>query len=106
MIVTCPECGPQTLKASGLHLTRYSHGDHHSYAFFCPVCTDEVTRPASAEIVVLLMQAGVHSTQIHVPDEVLEHPPDAVPAITAEDVMEFVTELRSFGKLIAPDDKG
>lgn len=103
IIAACPECGRQELRPSALHLTVFSHGEGHTYAFFCPGCTEEITQPASQEIVLLLMRAGVSSSEVEVPLEVLEHPPASVPAISVDDVMEFVVGLRQFGRLVTPD---
>lgn len=103
IIAACPDCGPQNLRPSALHLTVYSHGEGHTYAFFCPGCTEEVTRAASEEVLMQLMNAGVSSSEVIVPLEVLEHPPVTAPPISVDDVMEFVVELRQFGRLVAPE---
>lgn len=102
IIATCPECGPQNLAPTGMHLTVYSHGENHTYEFFCPTCFDEVLRPASQEVVDLLHNAGVRQDTIEVPLEVLEHPAGA-PPLTVDDLMDFVTDLRYFGRLVVPD---
>jgi len=90
---TCPTCGPRELRASALHLTVFDHGRNAFYAFFCPGCTDEVRHSADIDTLVLLSQAGVGCTEIHVPDEVLD-PARTGPPISPDDVMEFAVALR------------
>lgn len=90
--VTCPICGEQELRPSGLHLTVFDAGDAHFYEFFCPGCHEHVRKPADETIQGLLMSADVEHTFEHVPLEVLEA--HNGPSITVDDVMDFVVALR------------
>lgn len=96
----CDRCGPQDLRPTALHLTVFSHGEGHHYAFFCPGCTEEVVHPADLDVCLLLRGAGVAASEVIVPLEVLEHPPASIPPISPDDVMEFVVRLRGLGRSI------
>jgi len=91
--VTCPTCGDQDLRASALHLTVFDHGRNSFYSFFCPGCTEEVRHRADIDVLIVLCQAEVACTEIHVPDECLD-PARSGPPISSDDVMDFVVALR------------
>lgn len=93
----CPTCGVQTLRPTAFHLTTMSAGAGHFYTFFCPICTEEIRVPCSEYIVYVLLDIGVANHEVHVPAEVAEHPGELAPPISPDDVMDFVTALRSYG---------
>jgi len=103
--VTCPACGDQRLRPSALHITVYSHG-RNVYRFFCHQCADEVVKPVPQETCELLLEAGVEYNEVHVPAEVLEHPPAHVPPISPDDVLEFILELRQMRPASSLDAAG
>lgn len=90
----CHTCGVTRLRPTAFHLTVFDHGDGAFFTFFCPGCTEEIRHDACLDTALALMAAGVATTEVHVPDEVLD-PARSGPAISPDDVMEFVLALRA-----------
>lgn len=93
----CPTCGVQTLRPAAFHLTIMSAGAGHFYTFFCPCCTEEIRTPCTERIVCIMLDVGVANHEVKVPAEIAEHPPLDAPPISPDDVMDFVSALRSYG---------
>lgn len=88
----CPSCQDVELAPTAFHLTVFDAGNGHYYEFFCPKCYDRVLKPADDSVQQLLISGGVEHTFEHVPLEVLEAHPG--PALTVDDLMDFVLALR------------
>lgn len=89
----CPACGDVSLRESGVLLTLYDWGTIDTYHFFCPGCKTEIVKPATDEIVQLLEHV-VNVQRMHVPLEIQEDGRSG-PALTSDDVMEFILELHA-----------
>jgi len=102
ILANCRYCssGKLELRPSAFHLTIFSTGEGNYYTFFCPSCTEENRWPAQDAVCNILMKVGVATSEVEVPLEILEHPPEDAPAISVDDVMEFVVALRGFGRLL------
>jgi hypothetical protein len=73
---TCPMCGdvdltPRQVRVHVVEAVEESHS-RRTYAFGCPLCHEDVEKPADAEVVRLLTSAGVHVDRITVPAEARE----------------------------------
>ena len=88
---SCPTCGEVELTSADITLMVCSHAPLSYYAFFCPTCMDEVRKPADDHVISLLMSGGVEATVWEVPEEALE--PHAGPALTYDDLLDFVLHL-------------
>ena len=91
----CPTCGDVDLGADAISMTLAPSGDHGEYAFMCPVCTMDVTKPASRRTAALLLAAGVEPTETlePTPTEALSFddlsPVADAPTFTLDDVIAF-----------------
>lgn len=74
----CPDCGDVDLGADEISMSLAPGGDHGVYAFTCPECSTQVTRPASRRTAALLIAAGVE------PSELVD--PATTPEIAFEDL--------------------
>jgi hypothetical protein len=91
----CPTCGDVDMGAAAISLFLETGGDRGAFAFVCPECSAEVSKPASRKTVALLLAAGVEPAPA---DEDLEAPelavedrspvPDAA-AFTFDDLIRF-----------------
>jgi predicted RNA-binding Zn-ribbon protein involved in translation (DUF1610 family) len=75
----CPTCGEVDMGAGAISLFLENTGDRGAFAFTCPECLEEVSKPASRKTVALLIAAGVEPASV---DEGLEL---GIPWLTAED---------------------
>jgi hypothetical protein len=55
----CPTCGDVDMGAGAISLVLESGTEQGAFAFTCPECFAEVSKPASRKTVALLMAAGV-----------------------------------------------
>lgn len=102
---TCPSCGEVELTPVEIELrivgtsTQDVH-DGSAYAFDCPTCCDEISKPADARIVALLAGGGVPTTFLDDPVIArqlaeararLSHPEGifAGPPLTLDDLLDF-----------------
>ena len=91
----CPACGDVDLGADAISMTLAPTGDQGEYAFTCPVCMVDVTKPANRRTAALLIAAGVEPGELpepaptpSMPFEDLSPTPEA-PAFTLDDVIAF-----------------
>lgn len=90
---TCPSCGEVELTPDDLELKVCSnHSGSSFYSFTCPLCTDEIRKPADERIVQLLVSGGVHATMWDLP--AAEEHSDA-PAFTMDDLLDFHNLLQT-----------
>lgn len=87
---TCPDCGDVDLRVEQLRAQLCVTDNQGSYAFVCPACDGQVTRPAEPGVVDLLVSAGVELSVWRRPDDGADH---AGPAFTWDDVLELHEEL-------------
>lgn len=59
----CPTCGEVNMGPTGISLELPVDADHGIYAFTCPECLAEVSKPASRKTVALLLAAGVEPVE-------------------------------------------
>ncbi len=88
---SCPTCGEVELTPADVSLMVCSHAPLSYYAFTCLTCMDEIRKPADDEIISLLIAGGVDPTMWEIPAEAIEE--HAGPAITYDDVLDFVLKL-------------
>ena len=95
----CPTCGEVDMGPTGIWLNLPVGEVQGSYAFTCPECRFEVSKPASRKTVALLVAAGVATTpmprvaELDLPPEDRSPDPDA-PAFTLDDLIGFHFLLR------------
>jgi hypothetical protein len=88
----CPTCGEVNMGPAGISLELPTDADHGIYAFICPECQAEVSKPASRKTVALLLAAGVEPVEM---DEVRMLPFDdrspnpSAHAFTPDDLIGF-----------------
>lgn len=84
---TCPTCGEVSLTSDEVELRVFPDGAQEDfYAFDCPDCAQRVRKPADARVVRLLRTGGVE------PSETASHPeqpPQGLPPITRDELLEF-----------------
>jgi hypothetical protein len=68
-----------------------------SYSFRCPCCHDRVVKPADEIVVRLLLSAGVEPVAWHGQGELV----DAAPALTDDDLLDFILAMRGTDHLAA-----
>ena len=96
---SCPSCGEVELTSADITLRVCNHAPLSYYSFSCPTCTDTVRKPADDHVVSLLMSGGVRAQVFEVPAEALE--PKAGPAISYDDLLDFVLQLSRNDRLAA-----
>lgn len=84
---TCSDCGDVELRSRDLRVRLCSDTGTATYLFRCPVCRMIEVRPAEAHVVDVLLAAGVHCTEWHLPAELNEA--KAGEPITHDDVLDF-----------------
>ena len=90
---TCPSCGEVELTPEDLELkVCSSHATSSYYRFCCPLCSDDVRKPADDRIVQLLISGGVHASVWELP--AAEAQIDA-PAFTIDDLLDFHNLLQT-----------
>lgn len=83
---TCPKCGDVDLQVGQLRAQLCVTDNQGSYAFVCPGCAEEVTRPAEPGVVDLLVSAGVELSVWRRPNDAEDH---SGPPFTWDDVLEL-----------------
>jgi predicted RNA-binding Zn-ribbon protein involved in translation (DUF1610 family) len=104
---TCPDCGDVDLNVRQLRAQLCVDNEQGSYAFVCPVCEVEVSRPAEPGVIDLLVSAGVELS-------IWERPTDDSaghdgPAFTWDDVLSLHEALEQpdwFDRLMASSPPG
>lgn len=100
--VSCPTCGTGSIPAAAVEL-RLSSRDAtcNHYAFTCPVCTVEVTKPADDAVIRLLSQAPEVRRVHFEPPHMLERKPSACLHPYTED--ELLDDLVALAAMPAAD---
>lgn len=88
---SCPSCGDVDLTPPQVRLVVCTVSDWSYYTFRCTSCSDEVRKPANAEVVRLLTVGGVVAEPWTIPAEALEEHQGA--AIGYDDVLDFALWL-------------
>jgi hypothetical protein len=96
---SCPVCGDVSLTPPQVRVIACTRPEWSSYAFTCPTCQDEVSKPADEEIVTLLISGGVSVEHWVIPAEALEEHDGH--AITYDDVLDFALWLDRQDDVIA-----
>jgi len=94
---TCPMCGdvdltPRDVRVHVVEALEESHS-RRTYAFGCPLCHEDVEKPADEEVVRLLTSAGVRVDRVPVPAEARER--HAGGAIGYDDLLDLVLWLET-----------
>jgi hypothetical protein len=92
---TCPACGEVEMPASDVTLKRWGRTGRLTYAFVCPLCAEQVTKPADERIAQLLTSGGVRTERADLPAEALE--PRDGPPLTYDDLLDLHLLLESPG---------
>ncbi len=103
---TCSDCGDVELRSRDLRVRQCHDDESATYLFRCPVCRMIEVRPAEQHVVDVLLAAGVHSTEWHLPAELTE--PRGGSPITHDDVLDFHDLLATpdwFSTLTAINDR-
>lgn len=88
---SCPCCGDVDLTPQQVRLVLCTLAQWSYYAFTCGTCTEEIRKPAGADVVSLLRTGGVRIERWTIPAEALE--PHDGPVITYDDVLDFALWL-------------
>ena len=96
---SCPICGDVSLTPREVRVVACTRSEWSYYAFTCPDCQDEVTKPADEEIVTLLVSGGVTVEQWEIPAEALE--PHTGEAITYDELLDFALWLDGHDRVAA-----
>ncbi|HVL33644.1 MAG TPA: hypothetical protein VM600_08720 [Actinomycetota bacterium] len=84
---TCPTCGEVELTPDDIELRVCTHAPASFYQFDCPLCGDEIQKPADERVVQLLISGGVSASVWELPDEVREGRNG--PPLTVDDLLDF-----------------
>lgn len=90
---TCPTCGEVELTPDDIELRVCTYAPASFYQFDCPLCHEEIQKPADERVVQLLISGGVSATVWEIPDEVSES--RTGPAFTLDDLLDFHLLLES-----------
>ena len=90
----CPTCGEVNMGPAGISLELPVDTDHGIYAFTCPECQAEVSKPASRKTVALLLAAGVEPVEFAGAEVQMlpfedRGPDPSAPPFTLDDVISF-----------------
>jgi hypothetical protein len=97
---SCPVCGDVSLSPRQVRVVSCTRPEWSYYAFTCPTCQDEISKPADEEIVTLLVSGGVPVEQWIIPAEALEEHHGA--AVTYDELLDFALWLQ--GHTVVVDD--
>ena len=89
---SCPTCGDVELTTQDVRVLVCSTTNEGSYAFRCPACRMQVSKPAEGRIVDVLVSSGVRLSVWQLPAEMEEQHSGA--AISYDDLLEFHYELQ------------
>lgn len=84
---TCPTCGEVELTPDDIELRVCTHAPASYYQFECPLCSEEIQKPADDRVVQLLISGGVPATVWELPQEVRESHDG--PPLTTDDLLDF-----------------
>lgn len=84
---TCHGCGEVELTPDDIELRVCTHSPASYYQFECPLCGQEVQKPADDRVVQLLISGGVAASVWELPQEVNETHDG--PAFTPDDVLDL-----------------
>lgn len=90
---TCNDCGDVELRSPDLHVRVCAETHAATYHFRCPTCHMVEVRTAEPDVVDVLVSAGVHLTEWHLPAELVERPSGE--PITHDDLLDFHEMLAS-----------
>ena len=90
---TCPVCGDVQLSRDQVRLVLHPVRDRAFYSFTCTAGDDEVCKLAGPEVIRLLRMGGVVPESADFPAEAAEE--HHGPALTRDDLLDFVTWLNS-----------
>jgi rRNA maturation protein Nop10 len=88
---TCHRCGEVELTPDDIELRVCNIASASYYTFVCPVCLEEVRKPADDRVVQLLISGGVRAVVWQMPAEVSEI--HEGPPLTLDDLLDFHIEL-------------
>jgi hypothetical protein len=89
---SCPICGDVSLSPGQVRVVSCTRPEWSYYAFSCPNCRDEISKPADEEIVTLLVSGGVPVEHWIIPAEALEEHQGA--AVTYDELLDFALWLQ------------
>lgn len=84
---TCPTCGEVELTPDDITLRVCTHGPASYYEFGCPLCAEQIQKPADERVVQLLISGGVAATVWELPQEFNEQH-DGAP-FTMDDILDL-----------------
>ena len=84
---TCPGCGEVELTPDDIELRVCNYAPASYYTFGCPICGQDVQKPADDRVIQLLISGGVHAVVWELPAEVGERRDG--PALTFDDLLDF-----------------
>lgn len=90
---TCPTCGEVELTPDDIELRVCTYAPASFYQFDCPLCGDQVQKPADDRVVQLLISGGVSASVWQLPDESNES--HEGPSFTFDDLLDFHLLLQS-----------
>jgi hypothetical protein len=98
ILANCPSCGQVGMSAEAISLQLAGDGERGQYAFTCPDCSADVTKPADRKVVALLLAAGVSTDGASAEPEAADppslpaedqNPCRHLPAFTLDDVIDL-----------------
>lgn len=101
---TCPGCGEVELTPDDITLRVCTHGPASYYEFSCPLCAEQIQKPADERVVQLLISGGVAATVWELPEEFSEQRGGA--PFTMDDILDLHLLLDSpdwFDRLLQAD---
>lgn len=88
----CPTCGQIRTTAPKIRLLVCNNAPGRStYEFVCPVCAQLVVKPASDQVISMLMTVGIRAELWNLPAELLEA--HAGQPIGYDDILDFALDL-------------
>ena len=84
---TCPTCGEVELTPDDIELRVCTHSPASYYQFSCPLCSEQVQKPADDRVVQLLISGGVSATVWELPEEANET--RSGPVFTFDDLLDL-----------------
>jgi hypothetical protein len=90
---SCPTCGDVELGTDEVRVMMCASTIQGSYVFRCPTCELAVSKPADADVVDVLVTAGVRLSVWNLPKELEEH--HHGDPISYDDLLDFHFRLQS-----------
>lgn len=85
----CHVCGDIKLTEHEIRLQLSKKDCHQHYSFTCPTCKDTVQKPATHDVIALLIKAGVVPEVYVIPEEYFEIEQINLPPLTYDELLEF-----------------